>query len=73
MSMCTAGILLIIGLGVAFGVALGVMLLFGLLTCFRRYVGAYTLARIAPILKEMAVAPLTEIPREDHSKWGLLH
>jgi len=38
MMMMTAGILLIIGLGVALGVALGVMLLFGLLTCFRRYV-----------------------------------
>jgi len=32
------GILVIIGLGVALGVAFGVVLLFGLLYCFRRYV-----------------------------------
>jgi len=36
MPMCT-GILLIIGLGVALGVAFGVVLLSGLLYCFRRY------------------------------------
>jgi len=37
---CTwlAGILLITGLGVALGVAFGVVLLFGLLYCFRGYV-----------------------------------
>ena len=38
MSTNVAGVLLVIGLGVAMGVAAGVVLLFGLLYCFRRLV-----------------------------------